>query len=142
MADKAGRRKAGYTIELRGDERKLLTQFGEVSYRRAYYKKAAGGYEYLVDSVIEIDSRARVSEGLGLSLANAAKDMSYAKASRHIAQEMVSRQTVMSRVRQSESKTAEIDGLRCVRELHIDADEAHITLRGGKKSEVPLISVY
>lgn len=27
-------------------------------------------------------------------------------------------------------------------ELHIDADEAHITLRGGKKSEVPLISVY
>jgi len=142
LADKAGRRKAGYTIERRGDERKLLTQFGEVSYRRAYYKKAAGGYEYLVDSVIEIDSRARVSEGLGLSLANAAKDMSYAKSSRHIAQEMVSRQTVMSRVRQSESKTAEIDGLRCVRELHIDADEAHITLRGGKKSEVPLISVY
>ena len=141
LADKAGRRKAGYTIERRGDERKLLTQFGEVSYRRAYYKKAAGGYEYLVDSVIEIDSRARVSEGLGLSLANAAKDMSYAKASRHIAQEMVSPATVMSRVRQSESKTAEIDGPdvygaahRCGRGTYYSAWR--------EKSEVPLISVY
>jgi hypothetical protein len=141
-ADKSGRQKAGYIIERRGDERKLLTQFGEVSYRRTYYKKAAGGYEYLVDSVIEIDSRARISKGLGLSLANAAKDMSYAKASSHISQKMVSRQTVMSRVRESELKTAEIDGLRRVPELHIDADEAHVTLRGGKKSEVPLISVY
>ena len=140
-AEKAGRRKRGYTVERRGDERRLLTQFGEVAYSRTYYKKAVGGYEYLVDSAMGIESRARVSEGLGLSLASAAREMSYAKAGRHVARESVSRQTVMGRVRQSMVK-AEVAELRCVPELHIDADEAHITLRGGKKSEVPLISVY
>ena len=35
-ADKAGRRQTGYTIERRGDERKLLTQFGELAYSRTY----------------------------------------------------------------------------------------------------------
>ena len=69
-ADKAGRRQAGYVIERRGDGRKLLTQFGEVEYSRTYYKKATGGYEYLVDTAPGIESRSRVSEGLGLSLAN------------------------------------------------------------------------
>ena len=31
---------------------------------------------------------------------------------------------------------------RAVSELHIGADEAHVTLIGGKKSIVPLVSVY
>jgi len=141
-ADKVGRRASGCTIERRGDGRRLLTQFGEVEYSRTYYKKASGGYEYLVDSAMGIESRVRVSEGLGLALCSAAKDMSYAKAGRHIANESVSRQTVMGRVRQSGSEASEITELRRVPELHIDADEAHITLRGGRKSEVPLISVY
>jgi len=141
-ADKTGRRAVGCTVERRGDERKLLTTFGEVSYSRTYFKKASGGYEYLVDSAMGIDSRARVSEGLGLSLASAAKDMSYAKTSRHIARGAVSRQTVMGRVRQSSAEMPEPEFVRCVPELHVDADEAHITLRGGRKSEVPLISVY
>lgn len=141
-ADKVSRRQAGYAVERRGDKRKLLTQFGEVGYSRIYYKKAAGGYEYLVDSVMGIESRVRVSEGLSLSLADTAKEMSYAKASRHRANEMVSRQTVMWCVRQSGVKEPKLVEIRRVPELHIDADEAHITLHGGKKSEVPLISVY
>ena len=36
----------------RGDERRLRTVVGEVSYQLTYYKKAAGGYEYLTDSVL------------------------------------------------------------------------------------------
>ena len=132
-ADKVGRRKAGYCIERRGDERKLLTQFGEVAYNRTYYKKAAGGYEYLTDSAMGIESRRRVSEGLGLALAEAAKDMSYAKASRHIANGSVSRQSVMWHLRGSETQRLEPADLRRVSELHIDADEAHITLRWAKK---------
>jgi hypothetical protein len=141
-ADKTGRREAGYSVERYGDERKLLTKFGEVAYKRTYYKKASGGYDYLVDNAIGIDGRVRISEGLGLSLVNAAKDMSYAKASRYVTQEAVSRQTVMRRLRQSKAEATEISELRCVPKLHIDADEAHITLCGGKRSEVPLISVY
>ncbi len=142
LAEKAGRREAGYSVERRGDERRLQTQLGEVSYHRTYYKKAAGGYEYLTDAFLGIESRERVSEGLSLSLSNAAKDMSYGQASTYLCDGEISRQTVMNRVRQSEAAVAAPTEKRSVPELHIDADEAHITLCGGRKSEVPLISVY
>ena len=141
LSDKGGRRETGHQVERRGDGRKLQTLLGEVCFERTYYKKASGGYEYLVDSVMGIDRRERVSEGLSLLLANAARDMSYGKSSTHITGGEVSRQTVMSRVRRSEA-VVDMPQKRQVPELHIDADEAHITLCGGRKSDVPLISVY
>ena len=142
LADKSGRREAGYSVKRRDDKRQLHTQLGEVSYCRAYYKKAAGGYEYLADTFLGVESRERISEGLSLSLINAAKDMPYEKASNHLTGGKISRQTVMNRVRWSEAIITEPSDKRCVPELHIDADEAHVTLCGGRKSEVPLISVY
>ena len=142
VADKSSRRASGYAVERRGDERKLQTLVGEVSYRRTYYKKASGGYEYLADMALGVEKRGRVSEGLSLSLVAAAKDMSYSKSSRHITGGEISRQTVMGKVRQSSAVDNPVEGRRVVPELHIDADEAHITLCGGRKSEVPLISVY
>jgi len=142
VADRAARREAGYQVERRGDERRVQTLVGEVSYKRTYFKKVSGGYEYLADTALGVDKRGRVSEGLSLSLVKAAKDMSYGKASRHIAAGEISRQTVMGKVRQSCAPENEPESRRRVPELHIDADEDHVTLRGGKKSEVPLISVY
>jgi len=142
LAAKSERKTAGYTVQRRGDERRLQTRLGEVAYRRAYYKKASGGYEYLTDAVLGVESRERVSEGLSLSLANAAKDMSYAKSSKHVADGAISRQTVMGMVRRSEAVVEIPAEKRCVPELHIDADEAHITTVKGKKREVPLISIY
>ena len=142
-ADKVGRRKAGYAIERRGDERKLQLAFGDVYYHRTYYRKESGGYEYLVDSTMDIGHHQRISEWLGLSLANAAKDMPYAKVARHVGRRAISNQSVMKWVRESTvDKTEEGTLLRRVPEIHIDADEAHITLCDGKRTEVPLISVY
>jgi len=140
--DKTGRRKAGYVIERRGDERRLHTLVGEVVYQRNYYKKAAGGYEYLTDTALGIEKRERVSGGLSLALVKAARDMSYGKASAYITGNEISRQTVMGKIRRSSTGKEKLDQQRSVPELHIDADEAHITLQGGKKSEVPLISIY
>jgi hypothetical protein len=142
VADKAARRETGYAVERRGDERRIQTLFGEVCFRRTYFKKASGGYEYLTDTALGVDKGGRISEGLSLSLVKAAKDISYGKASAHIAEGGISRQTVMRKVRQSFAEENPHSGRRRAPELHIDADEAHITLRGGKKSEVPLISVY
>lgn len=141
-ADKAGRREMGCSVQRKGDERRLQTLVGEVSYRRTYYKKAAGGYEYLTDTVLGIEQHDRVSGGLSLALATAAKDMSYAKSSRYVSGGEISRQTVMGRVRRSRAADSISVEMRRVPELHIDADEAHVTLCNGKKSEVPLISVY
>ena len=142
VLDKASRREAGYAVERRGDERKLQSRVGEVSYGRTYYKKASGGYEYLTDTVLGIEPRSRVSDGLSLALVKAARDMSYSKACGHIADGGVSRQTVMGRIRQSCAGETPLEGHRHVPELHLDADEAHVTMRGGSNSEVPLISVY
>jgi len=142
LADKTGRRELGYTVERRGDERRLQTQLGEIAYQRTYYKKASGGYEYLCDTVMGINGYERVSDNLSLALVNAAKDMSYAKSSKHITNGEISRQTVMHKVRQSAAIVPKPTEKRHVPELHIDADEAHVTLCGGKNSEIPLISVY
>jgi len=142
VADKAGRRRAGYVVERRGDVRRLQTLVGEVAYQRTYFQKVSGGYEYLADTALGIEKRERVSGELALSLVRAAKGMSYAKASEQLTAGEVSRQTVMEKIRRSDAQMPPPDIRRQVAELHIDADEAHITLRGGKKSEVPLISVY
>ena len=48
----------------------------------------------------------------------------------------------MNCVRESTAEITESTEKRAVSELHIDADEAHVTLIGGKKSIVPLVSVY
>jgi len=142
MADRAARREAGYRVERRGDGRRIQTQLGEISYRRTYFQKASGGYEYLADTVLGVDKRERVSESLSLSLVRAAKDMSYAKASYYLTDGAVSRQTVMGKLRRSYAQKCPQERLRRVPELHIDADEDHVTMSGGSKSIVPLISVY
>jgi len=142
VSDRAVRREAGYRVERRGDDRRIQTVLGEVSYRRTYFQRAAGGYEYLADTVLGVDKRERVSGGLALSLVRTAKDTSYAKSSVYLTDGAISRQTVMGKVRQSCSQKPTAEGLGRVPELHIDADEDHVTMVGGRKSIVPLISVY
>ena len=141
-ADKKARRETGYSVQRQGDERRLQTLVGEVVYSRTYYKKVSGGYEYLADTALGVERCDRVSEGLSLALATAAKDMSYEKSSRYVSVDKISLQTVMGRVRRSSAVEQVLLKKRCVEELHIDADEAHVTLCSGRKSYVPLISVY
>jgi hypothetical protein len=155
LADKPARRESGHTVERCGDTRTVHTLIGEVTYARTYYKKARGGYGYLTDTVLGVEKSERVSEGLSLALVKAAKDMSYGKASKHVTSGDVSnrgprerlrswgeKQSVMTKLRRSEAAKPPPEEVRCVPELHIDADEAHVTLHGGKKSIVPVISVY
>ena len=142
LRDKKKRKAEGYSVERRGDRRSVLFSYGQVEFERTYYKKASGGYEYLADTAVGINERDRISENMLCGLAAGAKDMSYAKASRHITGGKISRQTVMNFVRESRAEVTESTEKRAVSELHIDADEAHVTLIGGKKSIAPLVSVY
>ena len=142
VSDKPARRKAGYAVERRNDERRIHSLVGLVSFNRTLFKKAAGGYEYLADTALGIESRSRVSSGASLALVQSAKEVSYAKAAKYVTLNEISRQTVMSRVRQGRAVEDATDVRKCVPELHIDADEDHVTLVGGINTEVPLISVY
>ena len=141
--DKKGRKEAGYAVERRDDARTILTAIGELSYGRTYYSHKDGGYEYLVDTALDIDKYDRISNGVSVALVGAACDMSYAKSSEYTIDSAVSRQTVMKHIRDREAaKPPDVHERRKVPVLHIDADEAHVTLVGGKRSIVPLVSVY
>jgi len=141
--DKASRKAAGLTVVRRGDERTVLSRFGEIKYRRTYYRdNKTSGYSYQVDEIMAIEKCQRISTALGLDLAKAAEDSSYAKSSRQVTGGKVSRQTVMKTIRESKPVEEVIEEKRKVSVLHVDADEDHVTMVGGKKSIVPLISVY
>lgn len=142
LSDKELRKKCGYSVERKNDKRKIYTSIGEINYCRAYYKKASGGYEYLTDKLLGVEARERVSMPIKRELVNQAKEVSYGKSSRNVTNGEISRQTVMLSIRQSNQKPKPSETPKSVSSLHIDADEAHITMIGGKKAIVPLISIY
>ena len=142
-SDKAGRREAGYSVERHCDARRVLSEIGELSFGRTYYSHRDGGHAYLVDMAIGLERYDRISDGVSVALAGAACEMSYAKSSAYTVGGAVSRQTVMNQVRGcGAAATQEAQEKRLVPVLHIDADEDHVTMRGGRKGIVPLISVY
>ena len=141
LADKAGRKEAGLVVERRGDMRQVVTQFGIVSYHRTYYACREGGYSYPIDKVVGLESYQRVSNGVGLELVNAAREMSYAKAGSVVTGGLVTKQTVMRKIRNA-VPMAETVQRKKVPVLHVDADEDHVKLQTGDSRIVPLVSVY
>ena len=141
LKDKPGRKEKGLVVERRGDKRQVLTTLGVLEYQRSYYQKASGGYEYPIDTIAGVTAYERVSKVVGLELVEASCRMSYAKASKYVTGEQVSRQTVMNMIRFANAASVPAER-RTVPELHIDADEDHVNLQNGKSTIVPLISVY
>ena len=141
LADKAGRKRAGLVVERRGDARQVVTQLGVVTYHRTYYACREGGYSYPIDDVVGLESYQRVSSGVGMELVNAAREMSYAKASRIVTGGLVSKQTVMRKIREA-APAVETVVRRKLPILHVDADEDHVKLQNGSSRIVPLVSVY
>ena len=139
--DKAGRKGAGLLVERRGDKREMLTLLGRLEYRRTYYKKASGGYEYPVDKLAGVEAYERISEGVGLALVETSCKASYARASEYITGGQISKQTVMNKIRVA-SPRQKPAAYRVVEELHVDADEDHVSLQDGSDTIVPLVSVY
>ena len=88
-------------VERRKETRQVVTQLGVVSYRRTYYACREGGYCYPIDKVVGLESYQRVSSSVGSQLVDAACEMSYAKASRVVTGGLVTKQTVMQKIRQA-----------------------------------------
>ena len=139
---KAERRKEGLSVERHGDKRTILTTLGEVEYRRTYYRTKEKEYCYPVDAIAGVESRQRLAAGVNEELVRNACAMSYAKSVQNVTGNRVSRQTVLNKVRESHVPPTPEQELRKVKFLHMDADEDHVTLCGGKNAIVPLVSVY
>lgn len=59
-------------------EKTLLTEFGEVKYKRTYYKsKGSKGFTYLVDDYFRIERYQRIDKGLEAKIVELSKDHSY-----------------------------------------------------------------
>ena len=85
---------------------------------------------------MSLESYQRVSEGVSLGLVDAAREMSYAKASNVVTGGLVTKQTVMRKIREA-TPTMETVVRRKVAVLHVDADEDHVKLQTGESRIVP-----
>lgn len=137
------RKELDFIVERKNDKREIETKIGTISFNRTYFlNKKSNEYMYLADQVVGLESYTRVSDGLSLSLVEAAQNMSYQKSSELLTGGKVTRQTVMHKIRKSSPIEQKFDIKKKIDILHIDADEAHVTLISGKNTIVPLISIY
>ena len=140
--DRAGRKAAGLAVERKANRRTILTDIGEITYKRTYYAKSDGSFSFPVDQVLGVDANQRVSDRVLLKLTGEAREGSYSKASKIVAGGNLSRQTVMNAVRRCQAAERKASEPRHVPVLHIDADEDHVSLQNGRTQIVPLVTVY
>jgi hypothetical protein len=146
LEDKAGRRKEGWVVERRGDKRAVMTQIGELQYKRVYYENIrTGTYGYPIDQIIGVVPYQHVGTGLSKDLVSQSRRQSYHRTVERCCSGSISRQTVLNKIRRAEAVIDKPSGTARVPELHIDADEDHVAMQGSRcrsRTTVPLVSVY
>ena len=96
-----------------------------------------------MDKVVGLEKHDRLSGTVVANLIEHASQYSYAKSSKNVTNGLISRQTVMRKVRAlNDLKIENNTEKHVVKELHIDADEDHVALQDGNNAIVPLISIY
>lgn len=140
-------RKKDWHVERINDKRNLLTEMGDLTFSRTYFKaKKSGEYRYLLDSILDIDGHQKLDKGYRDKLVNSASEMSYAKSGNTVGREKVSRQTVKRAVHEYDSDMIKInrfsESKKKAEYLYIDADEDHISLLGAKNGNQKCMYVY
>lgn len=135
------RKTDGLRIKQRNVSRALLTDLGELRYKRTYFEAKGGERYYLLDYLIGVEAYERLSKELCANLVQHAADKSMEKAAKDVGA-AVSRQTINNKV--LSLKQVAVDGVRVEqtpKELHIFADEDHVHMRSGRGAIVPLLTV-
>ncbi len=138
---KALRRKDRITVKERGVSRTWLTELGELTYKRTYFKLPDGTYVYLLDHVIGVESYERISKELVADILHAATVKSYQSAIDSTKQE-ISRQTVHNRLIALDDLVMPVERVEETPEvLDIFADEDHVHLTPKGQAIVPLVTI-
>ena len=127
------RRKIEYeTKDLR--KRTLVTQYGNIEYRRRYYRNRQNKeYVYLADEKMGIEKNERIAKDVQSKIIELAHDISYSKTGKRVVgNEIISPTTIMHKVRQEELKVATLEENKQVKRLYIEADEDHVSERDNK----------
>ncbi len=141
--DKVFRKEHGLVVKESRRNRSYMTPLGLVSIKRTYYRdKKTGDYVCPVDELAGISKYARLSPSLCSLLVNQVSDVSMQKSAEIVTGGEVSAQSVCNKLREVGLLESTLpESQRSVDELHIFADEDHVSMRGGKNKSVPLVCV-
>src|SRR5690554_5081640 len=141
-------RKIDWVVHKKDAKKSLITEFGQVDYKRTYYKsKSSKGYTYLVDDQFGIERYQRIDKGLSAKIVELSREHSYQKsADLAVKSVKLSRQTVKNKIRE----LGEIDNKdinknekkKSIKRLYVEADEDHIALQNGKNTIVKLVYIH
>lgn len=131
-------RKQNYYVEHKSDVRTLLTRFGNIEIRRAYYTPKAGGKGvYLLDKYVGMDANDKVSPAALTSALREAVETSYRKAGEEacLTKDVITKQTVKKVIHHLEVEMPEEipEQKKRIKNLHIQADEDHVSLQFHKQ---------
>ena len=128
----------GWNI-VKKDERSLITSIGEIRYERTMYKKKeTGERKYLLDEVIGIGKRERISEDLEAEILKKAVNNSYEESGKTAGILVeVSKESVKNKIHKLKfpKEIEEKEIKKEVKQLYIDADEDHIAIQNKKGGE-------
>lgn len=125
-----------WVIERRNDAKTILSPFGQITYRRTYFKnKKTGQYAHLADQVVGYSPHRRLDSLLEADIVTEVAELSYRKAGmsqeRNVPGTGVSGQTVMNLVRKFKPEKIlikkQVKEKRKCRVIYIEADEDHVS---------------
>lgn len=142
LEQKELRRAKNISVHKQEVPREILTKFGMVDFKRTYYK-VDESYAFLADKVVGLESYDRVSGNVTAELVDRAAKMSYQQSVEETVKGVLSRQTVMKKIRRTQGLETKSAGLKKkVEILHVVADEDHAAMQSGSNRQVPLITVH
>lgn len=131
---------------LEKDDRKIVTIFGEIDFKRRYYlDKESNERIYLLDEYFKIAPNERLLENVETRLIEEAIETNYEKAGKVASYKTeISKQTIMNKISELKINTEEekIVNKKIVDNIYCIADEDHVHLQKGGIEEPRLIVVY
>jgi hypothetical protein len=131
---------------LEKDNRKIVTIFGEIDFKRRYYiDKLTNERVYLLDEYFKIAPKERLLENVETRLIEEAIETNYEKAGKVAAYKTeISKQTIMNKISELKINIEEdkIKTKKVVDNIYCIADEDHVHLQKGGIEEPRLIVVY
>lgn len=127
-------RKQNYYVEHKEDKRTLLTRFGNIEIKRAYYVPKCGGKgAYLLDKYVGIDGNDKVSQAALAHALKEAVETSYRKGGEEacLTEDNITKQTVKKLIHGINVEMPEDipTKKKQMKNLHIQADEDHVSLQ-------------
>lgn len=132
---------------LEKDERKIVSIFGEIHYKRRYYRdKENNNKVYLTDKLLGISPKQRLLDNVKEKLIENAIDSSYEYSGEHAAYGVkISRQEVKNEIENlnlNYSFHQENENKKQIKHVYVIADEDHVHLQKGGIEEPRIVVVY